>query len=80
MILNAYARLMCRLIWAARRVFPAKDGPLPNVKVARNYDFEWCGRHECENCGRTCRHKFIQWCDEDVTTAECSNCSFEATL
>jgi hypothetical protein len=79
-ILNAYARLMCRLIWAARRIFPAKDGPLPDIKVAHRHDFEWSGKHECENCGKTCRHKFITWVDDGVTTAECSLCGLEATI
>lgn len=79
-LLNAYAQVMCHAIWAARRFFPARDDGLPDIKVARNYDFEFHGKHECENCGKTCRHKFINWCDEDVTTAECSSCGLEATL
>lgn len=79
-LLNAYAKVMCHAIWTARRFFPARDDGLPDIKVARNHDWEWHGRHECENCGKTCRHKFIDWVDEPVTTAECSNCGLEATL
>lgn len=78
-LLNLYAQLMCRAIWAARSIFPARDEGLPDIKVTRR-DFEWHGKHLCENCGRKCRHRFIDWADEPVTTAECSNCLFEGTL
>jgi hypothetical protein len=79
MILSLYARLMCRLIWAARRILPAKDGALPNISWLRR-DWEWDSDHECEQCGHRGRHHFIAWMDEDVTTAECLNCRFEATI
>lgn len=77
--LNVYARVMCRAIWAARKFIPAREGELPNIAVTKR-DFEWSGKHRCENCGKKCRHRFIDWNDEDVTTAECSRCGFEGTL
>lgn len=79
MILDLYARVMCRAIWAARRILPAKDGPLPDIEVAHR-DWEWSGRHVCENCGKGCRHKFVEWLPERIVTATCSRCGFEATL
>lgn len=78
-LLSLYARLMCRAIWAARRVFPAKDGGLPDIEVAHR-DWEFTAWHFCDVCRTGCRHKFIAWADEDVTTAECTHCGFEATL
>lgn len=78
-LLSAYAHLMCRAIWAARRIFPAGEGETPDIKVARR-DYEWSGRHVCENCGFSGRHKFIEWVPERVVTAECPRCGIEATL
>lgn len=77
--LDAYAQVMCRAIWAARRIFPAKDDGLPDIAVAHR-DWEWQSEHTCELCGFSGKHKFIQWMDEDVTTAECPRCLFEGTL
>lgn len=77
--LDGYAWLMCRAIWAIRKHLPAKEGGLPDIAVARR-DWEWNSWHYCEVCRRGGRHRFIAWVDEDVTTAQCPHCSFEATL
>jgi hypothetical protein len=70
---------MCRLIWAARRILPAKDGALPDIPWLRR-DWEWDSDHECENCGHKGRHHFVEWMPERVVTATCPHCGLEATL
>jgi hypothetical protein len=70
---------MCRLIWAVRRILPAKDGALPNISWLRR-DWEWDSDHECESCGHRGRHHFVEWMPERVVTATCPHCGLEATL
>lgn len=77
--LDLYARLMCRVIWAARRILPAREGELPNIPWLRR-DWEWHSDHECENCGYKGRHHFIEWLPERTVTATCPKCGLEATL
>lgn len=77
-LLRAYAELMCRAIWAARKVFPpANDIPVPNFLLR---DWEWTSDHYCEMCGHKGRHTFIEWMPERVVTATCGLCGFEGTL
>jgi hypothetical protein len=77
-LLSLYALAMCQAIWMARRVLPpANVEPIRNILLR---EWEWQGWHYCEVCRRGGKHRFISWNDEDVTTAECLNCHFEATL
>lgn len=78
-LLSVYAHVMCRAIWAARTILPAKDGGLPDIPILRR-DWEWTSDHLCENCGHRGRHRFIEWLPEQVVTATCGRCGFEGTL
>ena len=78
-LLDAYAGLMVRGIEAVRRFFPASEGeaPVPNFLYR---DYEWQGKHFCDNCEHRTKHDFVEWLPEHVITATCRACSFEGTL
>lgn len=77
--LDAYAWVICRLIWTVGRLVPRKP-PAPLEKNHLMRDYEWIAMHHCASCKTRGRHHFIEWLPERVTTAECGGCGHTETL
>lgn len=85
MALNAYAWVICRLIWLVTwlakpwRDTEAVEPLVPNIAYR---DWEWFQPHRCASCKQKTLHRFVEWIEgaERVTTAECNACGHEETL
>lgn len=81
-LIDWYSRVLVRTIWfllVITRPFRHPDTGRPELNVLYR-DYEWTARHECENCGSRCKHRYVEWLPERVVTATCSECGFEGTL
>lgn len=81
MALNAYAWIICRLIWGVTKILmPWRTSEL--VPLEKNHlmrDYEWAEKRDCLRCGNRLFHKMIEWLPDRVVTAECP-CGHEETL